>query len=217
MGDGTADVRAGKPSSSPRPKVARCELDSRGDRPRETSMGKAPMPTPSVPPDTMVGTTDQGSGTISPGGTLWNMRYAEPTATAMLPRAHHCTCMGVSWVFAVSRSSSLVIAMSETTKGFGRVAGINAKERRLAWNRLAAQKVCELVTHDRTESTYTFVYRTGRENTRRWVVIAQNGLAHCVSLRKHPRAAHSSKTLTFLAFESCHLHATWEARQMTLF
>jgi hypothetical protein len=40
-------------------------------------------------------------------------------------------------MFAVSKSSSLVIAISETTKGFDRVAGINAKESRLAWNRLA--------------------------------------------------------------------------------
>jgi hypothetical protein len=40
-------------------------------------------------------------------------------------------------MFAVSKSSSLVIAISETTKEFERVAGINAKELRLAWNRLA--------------------------------------------------------------------------------
>jgi hypothetical protein len=39
--------------------------------------------------------------------------------------------MGVSWTFAVSNSSSLVNAISETTKEFDRVAGINAKEARL--------------------------------------------------------------------------------------
>jgi hypothetical protein len=40
-------------------------------------------------------------------------------------------------MFAVSKSLSLVIAMSETTKGFDRLAGINAKVSRIEWNRLA--------------------------------------------------------------------------------
>jgi hypothetical protein len=92
-------------------------------------MGKGLKPEPSV---TIVGWIDHGSGMVSPGRTLEKMRYAEPTEIDILPRALHCAWMGVSWTFAVSKSSSLVIAISETTKGFERVAGINAKESRLA-------------------------------------------------------------------------------------
>ncbi len=80
----------------------------------------------------------------------------------------------------------------------------------------SCSKIYELATGDRTESTYTFVYRTGQENKMRLVVIVQNELARCASLQKHPRAAHSPK-LSFLVFGSCHSHATWEALQMTLF
>lgn len=127
LGEGLADVRAGKPSPSPRPKVGWCRL-GRDDRPRDISMGKGLKP---VPSDTIVGWIDHGSGTTSPGRTPEKIRYAEPTAITILPRALHCTWVGVSWMCAVSKSSSLVIAISETTKGFDRVAGINAKESRL--------------------------------------------------------------------------------------
>jgi hypothetical protein len=42
-------------------------------------------------------------------------------------------------MFAVSNSSSLVIAISGTDKGFELVAGISANESRFAWNRLAVK------------------------------------------------------------------------------
>jgi hypothetical protein len=42
-------------------------------------------------------------------------------------------------MLAVSNSSSLVITMSGRAKGFDLVTGINAKELRLAWNRLAVR------------------------------------------------------------------------------
>ena len=58
----------------------------------------------------------------------------------------------------------------------------------------------KLATCELTESTYTFLYRTGRENKMRWAVIVQNETAYCASLQKHSRAAHSSTTLTFLVF-----------------
>jgi hypothetical protein len=45
FGEGLADVRAGKPSSSPRPKVGWGRL-GRGDRPRESSTGEGPKPAP---------------------------------------------------------------------------------------------------------------------------------------------------------------------------
>jgi len=53
FGEGLADVRAGNPSSSPRPKVGWGRL-TRGDRPRGTSMGEGPKLVPSVPSDTTV-------------------------------------------------------------------------------------------------------------------------------------------------------------------
>ena len=93
LGEGPADVRAGKPSSSPRPKVGGCAL---GDLPRDISIGKGLNPVPSIPSATTVGWIDQGSGMTSPGRTLEKMRYAEPTAIAILPRALHCTWIGVS-------------------------------------------------------------------------------------------------------------------------
>jgi hypothetical protein len=100
-------------------------------------MGKGLKLVPSIPSDTTVYWIDQGSGTTSPDLTPEKMRYAVPTAMAILPRALHCTWIGVSWMFAVSNSSSLVIAMSGTDKGFELVAGISAKESRFAWHRLA--------------------------------------------------------------------------------
>jgi hypothetical protein len=95
FGEGLADVRAGNPSSSPRPKVGWCR-PGRGDRPRDISMGKGLKLVPSIPSDTTACWIDQGSGTASPGRTLEKMRYAEPTAIAILPRELHCTWMGVS-------------------------------------------------------------------------------------------------------------------------
>jgi hypothetical protein len=49
--------------------------------------------------------------------------------------------MGVSWMFAVSNSSSLVIAMSGMDKEFDLATGINANESMFAWNRLAVNNV----------------------------------------------------------------------------
>jgi len=137
LGEGLANERAGNPSSSPRSKVG-CSRLGRDDLPRDTSMmGKGLKLVPSIPSDTTVYWIDQGSGTTSPGRTLEKMRYAVPTAIAILPRALHYTWRGVSWMFAVSNSSSLVIAMSGTDKGFELVAGISAKESRFAWKRRA--------------------------------------------------------------------------------
>lgn len=53
LGEGLADVRAGKPSSSPRPKVGWGRL-GRDDRPRDTAMGEVPKLVPPIPSDTTV-------------------------------------------------------------------------------------------------------------------------------------------------------------------